>query len=88
MSVKAEKRTIQTEAEMEQYFKELIPHLKAIEELMAKYDGEKTVDIVVSSDGYVRAGVYNTGYELSKYKSDPYKIRREYTFTEVMEEVS
>lgn len=88
MSIKEERRTMKTEADMEQFFRELIPHLKKIEELMAKYDGEKTADIVVSCDGYVRAGVYNTGYELTKYKSDPYKIRKEYSLGDVLEGVS
>ena len=87
MSVKEEKRTMKTEADMDQFFRELIPHLKKIEDLMAKYDGYKIVDIAIGTDGYVRAGVYNTGYELSKYKQDPYKIRKEYSLGAVLEEV-
>ena len=87
MSVKEEKRTMRTDNDMEQFFKELVPHLKGIEDLMNKYEGERTVSIQVSADGYVSAGVYNTGFELTKYKQDPYKVRKEYTFTSVLEEV-
>lgn len=89
MSIKEERRTMKTEADMEVFFRELIPHLEKIEELLAKYEGQKTADIMVCNDGYVRAAVYKTGYELSKYKSDPsFKIRKEYSLEEIQEAVS
>ena len=81
-----------SEEMMEGLFKEMIPHIEAIEKIMrsfAKQAGEeKTVDITVTSEGFVKVGVYGTGYELAKYHSDQrYRIRKEYSF-EAIKEVS
>ena len=81
-----EKRVLQNDADMERFFVELVPYLNEIEKLMRKYKGEEKpiVDIQVSASGYVCAGVYGSGFELTKADENCcYKIRKEYAFTDM-----
>lgn len=88
MSAREERRTLKNEADMEQFFRELLPHLKKIEELMAMYEGDRTVDIMIGGCGYVKAGVFNTGYALCKWEGDQeYTVQKEYTLNVTQEAV-